>query len=165
VTGKSQRNKARRRSVRDRKAARRIVVILHAMGITPKSTGHSWTEVLDGLREQYASMTEEQRREAHDIGIRLIRGKRFDVISTEILLGPSQPKRNDRPPHECRGKGKWPQKCDRCWAWGFKSLWKSRESAEAFCVGEKDPGLNAYPCPHGNGWYVGHRSEQNHTDV
>jgi hypothetical protein len=150
--------------MRDRKAARRIAVILHSMGITPKSTGYSWTEVLNGLRAQYASLPAEQRREAIDAGIQLIQEKRLDVASEAIVASPSQPKPTDRP-NERRGKGKSPQKCHRCWSWGFKSLWNSREAAEEFCNSENDPGLNAYACPHGNGWHVGHSRDQNQTDA
>jgi len=161
VTGKTRRNRSRRRSGRNRKAARRIAVILHSIGITPKSSGDSWTEVLSGLRVQYASLTVEQKHEAHVMGAQLIREKSLDVISAVIIADPSEPKRNDSPPNTSGGKGKRPQKCDRCWSWGFKSIWNSREVAEEFCAGQKDPGLNAYPCPHGNKWHIGHHREQN----
>ena len=165
MTGKTGNNRARRKSMRDSKAARRIAVILHSMGITPKSSGHSWTEVLNGLRAQFASMTVELRGEAHAMGTLLIREKRLDEHSTAILPGPSQQKRKDSPPNACVGKDKGPQKCDRCWSWGFKSIWNSIAAAEDFVAGEKDPGLNAYACPHGNGWHVGHRREQNKIDA
>jgi len=161
MTGKTRRNKARRKSVRDRRAARRIAVILHAIGITPKSSGRSWTEVLNGLRAQYASMTVEQKIEAHAMGEQLIREMSLDALSGAIDVRPSQLKPKDHPSDSRVGKGISPQKCDRCWSWGPKSIWNSREAAEAFCAGEKDPKLNAYLCPHGKSWHVGHRREQN----
>jgi len=165
VTGKTRRNRARRRSVRDRKAARRIAAILLAIGVTPRSNGHNWSEVLNVLREQYASMTLEQRQKAHIIGGQLIRDKTLDVISSAILPAPPQTKQNDCLPKTPKRTGKSPWKCDKCWSWGFKSIWKSQEAAEEICAGEKDPGLNTYPCPHGNGWHVGHQGEQNRLDA
>jgi len=160
VTGKMRKNRARRRSGRDRKSARRIAVILHAIGITPKGSGHSWTEVLDGLRAQYASMNVEQKIEAHAMGAQLIREKSLDAISAAIDVGPLHFKQKNHPPVVRGSKGKSLQKCDRCWSWGPKSIWNSREAAEALCAGEKDPELNAYICPHGNGWHLGHLREQ-----
>jgi len=143
----------------------RISVFLDSIGITPDCSGHSWTEVCDGLQAQYASIPLEQRREARVKGRMLIREKSLEVISAAIIVGPSQPKRSNRPPKAAKGTGKRLQKCDRCRSWGFKSIWDSQEAAEEFCAGTKDLGLNAYPCPHGNGWHIGHRRGQNKLDA
>jgi hypothetical protein len=165
MRGKTLRNRARRRSIRDRKTARQIAVILDSIGVTPESSGHSWTEVLNGLRAQYTSMTVEKKRQAHVMGRLLILEKRLDVISAAIIVGPSELKRKEHSPKARRNKGKSSQKCDQCWSWGFKSIWKSREAADEFCIGEKDPGLKAYLCPHGNSWHIGHRREQKNPNA
>jgi hypothetical protein len=165
VTSKTRRNRTRRRSGRDRKAARRLAVILHAIGIKPNSIGHSWTEVLIGLRAQYASMTDQQRGEAHVAGTLLIQEKRLDTISATIIAGPSQPMRKNSPSEAHKGPGIMPQRCDQCWSWGPKSIWNSRERAEEYCAAQKDPELNAYPCPHGIGWHVGHLRGRNKSSA
>lgn len=165
MTGKTRKNKGRRKSIRDRKTARRIAVILHAIGITPKSSGHSWTEVLKGLRAQFASVSAEQKIVAQAMGGLLIRGIKLDAISAAINVGPSPLKRKNHPQDVLESKRISPHKCDRCWSWGPKSIWNSREAAEAFCAGQKDPELNAYLCPHGNGWHIGHRKDQKESSA
>jgi hypothetical protein len=94
------------------------------------------------------------------MGRLLNRERSCNLISAEIIVGPLERRRNNRPPKAPMGTGKGLQKCDRCSSWGFKSIWNSREAAEEFCAGEKDPRLNAYPCPHGNGWHIGHQGKQ-----
>lgn len=144
----------------------RIAVFLHAVGIKPAYEGQNWTEILELLFRQYMSLPAELQREARQQGRELIRGKSLAEAAAGIVpdLSPMPQQRkhpkvkHSRPPEHALPK------CPYCRSWGprFKAIWEDRAAAEDISIHFNDPGLLPYPCPHGNGWHIGHLPDHPH---
>jgi hypothetical protein len=152
----SKKGKAQLKHRRSKRAAMRIAVFLHAVGIRRVCDGYdcrNWTEVLGKLLKQYESLPDGLRRQARDVGRKMIRAHGTMAIASELLSSPPASPPKPRPP---RNSYAGQPKCPRSKSWDFKSVWGSRQAAEEFCSHDHDRGLLVYRCPFGVGWHIGH---------
>lgn len=133
--------------------ARHLAVYLDEAGVQPCNIGWNWNELFLNLMHQYSMLSKKQRRQARLSGH--IRIHRAGLLAESKALLADLDFRTDPPP-DAEGAVINGRKCPHCRTKGFKTIWESQAIAEAFCAGSCDALLEAYPCPHGYGWHVGH---------
>lgn len=132
----------------DKNLALRLFLYLRAVGHTPaRLAAANYFELAAMLVKEYEELPHDVRRTGRLLGRQLIRAAGLkaayqfspNVEECELVIIP-------RP------------KCPRCRVKRLnkpKSIWRTKEDAEAFCTCFRR--YAAYPCPVGNGWHVAHR--------
>jgi hypothetical protein len=135
-------------SLSDKKRALRLFLYLHSIGHTPRLRAANYFELAAILSKEYGDLPPDVRKLSRLLGRELVRAAGLRAASKSIpdaTLFEMSP----RPKCQaCRVK-----KLDKP-----KSVWQSKEDAEAFC--SCFTRFAPYPCPAGNGWHVAHRKRQ-----
>ena len=135
----------------DKHRAVRMFLYLRSVGHTPaQRAAANYFELAAMLTKEYEELPHDIRMTARLLGRRLIRAtslkaayqSSLNVEEIELHIIP-------RP------------KCPRCQVKRLnkpKSIWPTKEEAEAFCSCFRL--YVAYPCPAGNGWHVAHQKRK-----
>jgi hypothetical protein len=135
----------------DKDRAFRLFLYLGAVGHTPAPrAAANYFELAAMLIKEYEELPQDVRRTARLLGRQLIRaaGLKAAYQSAPYL-------------EECKLHIIPRPKCPSCRANRLnkpKSIWRTKEDAEAFC--SCFVRYAPYPCPAGNGWHVAHRQRQ-----
>ena len=135
-------------SLSDKKRALRLFLYLHSVGHTPRLRAANYFELAATLSKEYRDLPPDVRKLSRLLGRKLIRAAGLRAASESIP---------DAMPLEMSPR----PKCPACWVKKFnkpKSVWRSKEDAEAFCSCFRR--FAPYPCPAGNGWHIAHRKRQ-----
>jgi hypothetical protein len=132
----------------DKNRALRLFLYLHSAGHTPSLRAANYFELAAILSKVYGDLPPDVRKLSRSLGRKLIRTVGLKAASESI---------SQATPFEMSPRAK----CPACTVKKLnkpKSVWQSKEDAEAFCscFGRFAP----YPCPAGNGWHVAHRKRQ-----
>lgn len=124
--------------------ALRLLVYLHSAGHTPSVQAASYFELAAALSKEYKELPLEVRKSSRLLGRKLIRTMGLKAACEAVPnVAPYESQMSTR--HKCstcRGK-----KLNQP-----KSIWATKEDAEAFCSYFRR--LTSYPCPVGNGWHI-----------
>jgi len=134
----------------DKKRALRLFLYLRAAGRTPSLQAANYFEWAAMLSKEYGKLTPDVRKDSRSLGRKLIRAAGLNAAYQSTpdlaLLKPQMIPRS---------------KCSTCRVKNLnkpKSIWGTKEEAEAFCSYFR--GLAPYPGPAGNGWHVTHQKRQ-----
>jgi hypothetical protein len=132
----------------DKKRALRLFVYLHSVGHTPSLRAANYFELAAILFKEYCDLPPDIRKLSRLLGRKLIREAGLRAASGSIP---------DAMPFEMSPR----PKCPTCRVKKLnkpKSVWQSKEDAEAFCSCFRR--FAPYRCPAGNGWHVAHRKRE-----
>jgi len=131
----------------DKKRALRLFLYLRAAGRVPTLQAANYFEWAAMLSKEYGKLTPDVRKHSRSLGRKLIRAAGLNAACQStpelVVYKPQMIPRS---------------KCSTCRVKRLnkpKSIWGTKEEAEAFCSYFR--GLAPYPCPAGNGWHVTHR--------
>lgn len=151
------RSNRRRRYRKNRKAAMCLAIFLGVVDMAPQDDGQTWAEMLIILQRKFHTLDAGAQKESRRLGWCLIceRGLR----ASAALFLPNRFFANMEQTEGVSGNSKL-AKCPHCRTWQHKSIWPTKEAAESFCKSLGDTGLQAYLCPHGFGWHLGHNKKE-----
>jgi hypothetical protein len=133
-----------------KKHALRLIIYLHSAGHTPSLRAASYFELATALAKEYSDLPPDVRKSSRSLGRKLIRAAGLKAACRSIFNAARvEPQITPRP------------KCPTCKVMRLnkaKSIWETKEGAEAFC--SYFGGFTAYPCPAGIGWHVTRRKLQ-----
>jgi hypothetical protein len=128
----------------DKNRALRLFLYLHSVGQTPSVRAASYFELAAVLSKEYNDLPLDVRNSSRLLGRKLIRRAGLKKAYQSI---PNVAPFEISPRHKCLT-------CRVRKLNKPKSIWATKEDAEAFCSYFK--GFTPYPCPVGNGWHVTH---------
>ena len=131
------------RSIKRR--ALRLFLYLHSAGHTPSFRAASYFELATALSKKYNDLPPDIRKSSRSTGRKLIRAAGLKA-AYQSIPGVAPLEMNPR------------KKCSTCRSKKLnkpKSIWETKEDAEAFC--SYFEGFTPYLCPAGHGWHITRR--------